>query len=195
MPSNLTDAEENRLLDLSLADGDLLVLTTTLGGDAAAGVEVEGGSYAAQPITWAPASGGVRASTNDQVFPDMPGVDILGWEVWDDAATVRRWWGVFNPVTASVTAATDTFAAIAHGLANDAKVVFQPGYAPAGIAAGTTYFVRDSTPNSFKVAAVLGGAPVDITADLSAVVVGKVATAEVDVAFSVNAGNVALSMS
>ncbi|MBM4722530.1 hypothetical protein GS439_06760 [Rhodococcus hoagii] len=64
-------------------------------------------------------------------------------------------------------AATDVFTKTAHGLVDSDKVVFTT--AVGGVNAGVVYFVRDASANTFKVAATLGGAAVDVTADGTAV--------------------------
>lgn len=66
------------------------------------------------------------------------------------------------------TAATDLINKTAHGLLDGEAVVFTSGTGFTGIVAGTRYFVRDATANTFKLAATRGGAAIDITADGSA---------------------------
>lgn len=65
--------------------------------------------------------------------------------------------------SATVDATADTFTKTAHGLLANEPVRFT-GTLPAPLAAGTTYYVRDVTANTFKVSATVGGAAVDITA-------------------------------
>lgn len=62
--------------------------------------------------------------------------------------------------TADLTA--DTITATAHGLADGTQITFSTVVAP--LVAGTTYFVRDSAANTFKVAATSGGVAIDLTA-------------------------------
>jgi hypothetical protein len=195
MPNNLTDAEENRLLDLSLVDGDKLALMSALGSDAAAGTEVTGGSYTRQTIDWAAAASGAKSTAASISFTGMPTVEVLGWSVWDSTGATRRWYGVFAQVIASATASTDTLTATAHGKADGDKVVFQTGYAPTGLSAGTVYFVRDSTANTFKVAATAGGAALDITGDTATVVVGKVLSVTSGGSVNIASGQVTCSLS
>src|SRR5712692_90526 len=60
--------------------------------------------------------------------------------------------------------ATDILTARNHGRSNGAAVkVFSNGTLPAPLAAGTTYYVRDATTNTLKLAATNGGAAIDIT--------------------------------
>lgn len=62
-------------------------------------------------------------------------------------------------------AGTDALTATAHGLANGDIVRFggTGGDVPAGLAINTDYYVRDSTANTFKVAATASGAAIDLT--------------------------------
>lgn len=64
------------------------------------------------------------------------------------------------------TAATDdTITCNGHGLADTTPVrVLSTGTLPTGLSANTTYYVRDSTTNTFKLAATSGGTAIDITA-------------------------------
>ena len=72
MADNLTDAEERRLLDLSLPDDNvwLALFTVAPAEDGTGGTEVSGGSYARQPISFAAASttGGNTTKANDAVL-------------------------------------------------------------------------------------------------------------------------------
>lgn len=62
-------------------------------------------------------------------------------------------------------AATDIFTATAHGYSDTNKIEFAGDNLPTGITGATTYFVRDATANTFKVAVTSGGTAVDLTAD------------------------------
>lgn len=95
MPDNLTDVEENRLLDLSLPTGANAVqcrLTSTAPTDSAAGTEIAVGGYAAQNFTVGAAAAGSKTHAADILFPvataDYP--TILGIEIW--VGTDRRWY-------------------------------------------------------------------------------------------------------
>lgn len=100
MPDNLTDAEERRLLDLSLPDdGVYLALYTTAPDDAGAGgVEVAGNGYARQAISMALAAtvGGVSSKANDAqiLFPAATAAwgTIVAYGILDAAvAGTMRW--------------------------------------------------------------------------------------------------------
>lgn len=193
MPNNLTDAEENRLLDLSLVAGDLLALVTTAGTDAAAGTEVAGGSYARQPLTWAAASGGSKTTSAAVSYSSLPACRVQGWAVYSSGGT-RKWYGVLSPKTGTAQNTGDTITVTAHGKANGDMVVFQSGYAPAGLAANTTYFVVGATANTFQVSATLGGSVLPITADAALIVVGSVLDVPAGAGVTLAAGAVTCSM-
>lgn len=96
MADNLTDAEENRLLDASLPSGSVyLALFTVAPDDAGAGgTEVSGGGYARQPITSAAASGGSKSNNADILFPVASAAwgTIVAYGVFDAATGgVMRW--------------------------------------------------------------------------------------------------------
>lgn len=59
-------------------------------------------------------------------------------------------------------AGTDFITATAHGLENTRPVRFVGADLPDGITAGVTYYVRDRTANTFKVALTVGGTAVDL---------------------------------
>lgn len=64
----------------------------------------------------------------------------------------------------TVASATDLWTYTAHGMEDDQPVtMFSSGTLPTGFSAGTTYFVRDSTPDTFKLAASIDGSAVDAT--------------------------------
>jgi hypothetical protein len=169
MPGNLTDTSEPIVLDainsvaLSLFTGALkLRILSVLGTESGAGTQYP--SSTDQTITFA--TGG--ASSNGQTFSALSTGDCVGWEIFDSSGTPKRiWWGLWSPVTSGVTAQNtgDTVTKTSHGLVNTQKIVFQPGYTPAGLTAGTVYFVVGATSNTFQVATTSGGSAVAITAD------------------------------
>lgn len=195
MTYNLTDAEENRLLDLSWLTTDKLHLLSVGSTEAAAGTEVTGGSYAAQTTSGLAAAAAGSKATNAAVsYANMPATDIQGWEIKDSAGTGRKWYGLWSPKTGTAQATGDTITSTAHGYANGQKIVFQSGYAPAGLTANTTYFVVGQTANTFQVAATSGGAAIDITADNSLVQFGVVKTTTAGDTFSIASGALTVSL-
>lgn len=67
--------------------------------------------------------------------------------------------------TFTADATTDKCTVYAHGLQNDWECVVSNsgGALPTGLAASTSYFIRDRTPNNFKLSLEPQGAIVDIT--------------------------------
>jgi hypothetical protein len=119
---NLTNTAENRCLDFvnGLATTApttplKVALVTVNGSDTAAGTEVTGGGYARQTLTVAAAVNGATSNSADLVFTNMPGVTVVGVEIWDSAGTpVRLWYGA---LTASRTVnAGDDFKLVAGAL-------------------------------------------------------------------------------
>ena len=195
MPNNLTDAEENRLLDLSLEDGDLLALMSVGGTETGAGTEVVGGTYAREAVDWAAASGGTKSTASSITFSDLPETDVQGWAVYDSTGATRKWYGVISSKTGTAQNADDTVTVTSHGYEDGQKIVFQSGYAPPGLSANTTYYVRDVTSNTFKIATSLGGSAQVITGDSSLVIVGKVLEVAAGGGVNLSAGAVACSLS
>jgi uncharacterized phage protein gp47/JayE len=74
--------------------------------------------------------------------------------------------GKRQPVTAA--AATDIATATAHGLSAASPIVFRDLTGGAPLVAGTTYYARDITTDTFKIAATAGGAAINLTTDLTA---------------------------
>lgn len=87
-----------------------------------------------------------------------------------------RWWFLYKTDTITTTLTntsvgtftsdltTDFITLTAHGLSDtNAIVVDSSGTLPAGLAASTTYYVRDKTDDTFKLSASSGGTAIDIT--------------------------------
>lgn len=64
-------------------------------------------------------------------------------------------------------ASTDVITCSGHGLADGGEVLFSSLVGGAGLVADKTYYARDVTGTTFRVADTLGGAAVDITTDLT----------------------------
>jgi hypothetical protein len=81
-------------------------------------------------------------------------------------------------ITAS--AATDIITTTpAHDFASDDPVIIMETTGGAPLAANTIYYVRDISGATFKLATVPGGAPVNITADITAGLLSAVPTGEI----------------
>lgn len=191
MPGSFSDFFENKLLDdvlRAVAHGlpvnVHVALFTAPPTDAGGGTEVSGNGYARVALaravgSWAaPASG----ATGNAVAIAFPTPTPAGWGTivamgLFDAATLGNliaWADLAGPIkNFTVAAATDTFTSSAHGFVDGqaVRVDALPGLSlPTGIVAGTTYFIRDSLANSFKLAATSGGVAIDITTDGAGVI-------------------------
>jgi hypothetical protein len=128
--------------------------------------EVSGGSYARQPPTWGAASAGTVTQSGNADIPVPAGVTVKYVGYWSAVSG-----GTFKgaaplggtPMEYWVDTALDTVNRVAHGLANGDRIVFLNGTAPGGLVEGTEYFVVSSAANSFKAAATVGGAAIDLT--------------------------------
>lgn len=193
--SNMTDYEENRILDLSWLTTDKLALMQVLGTESTTGTEVTGGSYARQTTSGlAAAASGSKATNAAITYTGMPATDCQGWAIFDTGGTNRKWYGLWDRKTGTAQATGDTITSTAHGYAADQKVVFLSGYAPAGLSANTTYFVRDVTTDTFKLAATAGGSAIDVTADSTLVKFGVVKSFNASDTFTIASGNATLSL-
>jgi len=67
-------------------------LETSTGTNTAAGIEVTGGSYARQSITFAAAASGSAANSNSITFTALPAATITGVEIYDSSGSPRRAW-------------------------------------------------------------------------------------------------------
>jgi hypothetical protein len=81
----------------------------------------------------------------------------------------------------AVVATTDVFTITGHGYSDGDPLLVIATTVGAPIAAGTVYYVRDSTTNTFKLAATVGGSAINITSDGSGTV-QKVSTADITLA-------------
>lgn len=71
-------------------------------------------------------------------------------------------------ISFTASAANDTLTANGHGLANGGRVTVSArtgANLPGGLVAGASYFVRDATSNTLKLASTSGGAAIDLTSD------------------------------
>jgi hypothetical protein len=102
-------------------------------------------------------------------FLNLPAVDLVAVGLWDAVTAGNHlgngWLGGFaeRPFTSDL---ADVVTSPGHGYANGDRVVFSAediGALPTGVVAGTLYFVRDVTTDTFKVAATSGGAAIDLT--------------------------------
>jgi hypothetical protein len=171
----LSVAGKNVALNAVAAVAGFASLHTAYPGDAGTS-EVAGGSpaYARKALTWNAASGGAIDDSNVPVF-DVPAATTVGWFGMWSLATAGVFYGsgtlgsTTDPTAFEAAAATDVFTADNHGLADGSSVVLIDAglgsVIPTGVVEGTIYFVRDSTTDTFKLAATSGGAAIDLTVD------------------------------
>ena len=77
--------------------------------------------------------------------------------------------GITTGISATTDIAADTFTYTSHGLSNGTVVSFSAIGTTTGISTWTTYFVVNSTTNTFQVSLTLGGAAIDLTGSNSTV--------------------------
>lgn len=105
---------------------------------------------------------GIDARVIEQAFKIFfNGIEITtGW-------TIKNTTGVLTltPKTFTADASTNVFTSAGHGFVdtNAIKLENTGGALPAPLVAGTTYYVRDKTTDTFKLAATSGGTAIDIT--------------------------------
>lgn len=131
--------------------------------------EVSGGSpaYARKAITVAAAASAERAASTQPVI-DIPASTTVRWiSVWTAlAGTCRSVAPCGGSPKKFVTDATNNkIKSVAHGYDDDDTIVFYNGTPPAPLVEGTVYFVNNKTTDDFEVAATLGGAAINLTAE------------------------------
>lgn len=65
--------------------GTITMKLFTVGLPSIDGVEVTGGSYAAQTLTFSPAVNKVKSTSANAVFTDLPTVEIVAYGIYDGA--------------------------------------------------------------------------------------------------------------
>lgn len=133
--------------------------------------ELVGGSpaYAHQAVVINASSGGQRA-LNASVNFDVP-ASTIRWVGFKSSGTFVGCApnGGATPKNFTCVPAADGVAQAdriycpSHGWVLDQAIVFHQGTPPTGLTEGTTYYVRDATTHTFKVAATVGGVAVSLT--------------------------------
>lgn len=164
-------ASKNRMLDHFAGVYGFASLHSAFPGDTGLN-EIAGGSpaYARKAITWNAAASGNLDNNGNPTF-DVPAATTVAWLGLWTLATAGEFGGSAPlaggspvPFTAET---TDIFTAEAHGYSDTNQVFLLDttgAVIPTGVTEGTIYFVRDSTTNTFKLAATSGGTAIDITA-------------------------------
>lgn len=166
-------AAKNLMLDALAAAAGFLSVHTAYPGDNGAN-EVTGGSpaYARKAHTWNAAASGSLDDSNAPVFDIPASTECRFWGLWS-AASSGTYYGCAPlggqaPKRFTIDATADTIESLAHGYANNDKVVFYRGTAPGGLTEGTIYFVVGATTDDFQVAATQGGAAINLTSQAAA---------------------------
>ncbi|MES2958517.1 MAG: hypothetical protein V4792_10025 [Pseudomonadota bacterium] len=131
--------------------------------------EVSGGApaYARKAITINASSGASRALNSGVTF-DVPASTIRFIGYWNAGVFLGcAVNGGATPLNFMSQPSTDLIYSTGHGYADTATITFVNGTPPAPLVEGTTYFVRDQTADTFKVAATSGGVAIDLTAPSS----------------------------
>lgn len=182
----LVVAEKNFMLDQEKARITHASLHSASTGGTGAN-ELTGGSpaYGRKAITWAAsaAGGSVANITTPLVFDVPAGATVAYIGFWSaiTAGTFRGDYPASSPAdvagaVATAAASTDFFTAPGHTFVNTDQVnVVDTGNSvlPAGVSENTTYYVRDVTGATFKLALTSGGTAIDITADGACFVVSQ----------------------
>lgn len=168
-----TTSARNSMLTTFGASALFASLHSAYPGNAGAS-EIAGGTppYARQPVTWGASASGQMTTATNPTF-NVP------------ASTSISWVGLWSLITGGtflcslpiggnagvpfyVAAGDDTLRADNHGLTDGTQVVVLDtniGVLPTGLTEGTVYFVRDTSGDTFKLAATLGGSAIDLTSD------------------------------
>lgn len=172
----LVTAQKNVMLDAVTPNLTHASLHSASTGGTGAN-ELTGGSpaYARKAITWGSASGGSVANTAQLVFDIPAGASVAYVGFWSavTSGTFRGDFAASSPAdedgaVATAAASTDVLTAPGHTFDDgDQVVVVDTGNSalPGGLAENTTYWVRDVSGGTFKLAASSGGAAIDISSD------------------------------
>jgi hypothetical protein len=141
--------------------------------------EVTGGTYARAAITWgSPASETVSLSGTPYSI-NVPASTTVAFVGWQDALTGGNFQGMIplgGAAAYGFSAPSSTGILLAPGsatyAANQQVVVFAPGGStlPGGLTAGTIYYVKSPSTDSFSLSATSGGSAITLTADGSGIV-------------------------
>jgi len=125
------------------------------------------------------------ANVESYLSPANSGIPVGSTVGWDDVDTLRRQeisyvinntegvdhWDVLTiglRKAATAAAGTDVVTSNGHGYVADDPVKFHDLTGGAPLVEGTTYYARDITANTFKLAAAPGGVAIDLTSDMTA---------------------------
>jgi hypothetical protein len=129
--------------------------------------EVSGGTpaYTSKAITYGVSTAGeARQIISGATTFDVPPCTVRWVTVWDSANMLFVSPNGGAPREFSAELASNVLTVPAHGWADDDPIVFYMSTPPAGLTAGTVYYVINSTVDTFQVSATVGGAAINLTA-------------------------------
>ena len=136
--------------------------------------ELAGGSYARVAVTWASASAEVKSLSGTPYTINCPASSTVAFIGFWDASTSGNFSGM-SPNAAGASpyafaAPSSTGILLAPGsayTANQTVVVFATGGStlPTGLTAGTIYYVKSPSSDSFQLSASSGGSAITLSAD------------------------------
>lgn len=161
----INDGGVHVALDALAADITHLALHDDYPGTTFANEKTDGSpATTREAVSWSSATGRTATQSGTATF------DVTGTVSWITGATALTagdqravWPADAAPFEFDVDPSTDVFEAIAHGFSDDQPVVFYGTSVPGALTAGVIYFMRDTVTDTFKVAATVGGAAIDIT--------------------------------
>lgn len=164
-------------------------LTTAPGADGTPGIgtnantgaspEATGGSpaYARIAVVWGAAASGQKTGSSGTLTFDVPAGTYAFFGMYNAVTGNTNNYNGYIPfggasalkgfASVDTTLTNDQFFSVAHGMADNDRVILSPVFGetiPTGLTDGAVYFVVASAANTFKVSNTLGGAAVDITA-------------------------------
>lgn len=157
---SLTTTARNQALDGIVIDQ--ISLHSAFPG-ATGSSELSGSGYARLSCTFNSASGGVRNLSAPAAFTVGAGQTVRWVGLWGDGVFKGYSPNAGSPREFQVDIASDAVSVPAHGYADGDLVTFYGGTIPTGLTEGQTYYVVQSTTNTFKVSASLGGTAIDLT--------------------------------
>ena len=140
--------------------------------------ELTGGSYARIAITWSSASGSSKALSGTPYTFNTPASSTAAFIGFWDASSSGNFSGMFPNGGATVytfAAPTSTSILLAPGSSYSAAqtvVVFPTAGSvlPSGLTAGTIYYVKSPSSDSFSLSATSGGSAISLSADGSGII-------------------------
>jgi hypothetical protein len=140
--------------------------------------ELAGGSYARIAIAWGTASAEAMALSGTPYTFNVPASSTVAWIGFWDALTSGNFQGMLpnggaSPFAFAAPSSTGVLLAPTSAYAANATVVVFPtgGSAlPTGLTAGTVYYVKSPSSDSFSLSATSGGAAITLSADGAGIV-------------------------